>query len=560
MRMNRHYLSTRQRLGLSIHYQSKPLFMFGYGLIFSLASLANLAAQATTPPTSSDVSPITGTPAIPASAQGSSTTQTQTSGNSPNSNNSQTPDDSQSADTSSSSDNIDKSFNPQNPSAPLLPQQGSNNYGPLATAPSSYNQSSEVTTPALNTTGTYDLSQIASNSALMQAFSGQEGSGFLSEPGMGYSYGPIQRIRLGPFDLKTAATTSIIADDNILAGQGSNGVRESDTSINITPSLFLQYGAHEGEKGFASLVYSPTLTRYFQHSDQNSDNQNVAFSVSYPFQRLSLDCSETYAEVTGVNQDSNSRTTQTSTVTTFGGNYEIDDKLTFSNHAQYLITKYSNGAGNGDVIISDNSALSYHPTEKITLGPSLNVGSERPDGSPKDTFEQALLGVNYQPTEKITVFGQGGVEFRQYDMGGGDTTNPIFSAGAGYTPFESTQFSISAYESVAPSSANGQESVTSTGFSFSATQRIVQRFFLAFNFSYSHSDYKDNGTGTTPTGNIFIGSGGSQDNYVYRPSLTFAPTEWTSVSLYYQYHDNETSVQGLGYYDNQFGLSLSAQF
>jgi hypothetical protein len=569
MRINRHYLSARKREGLSILYQSKPLFKFGYGILFILVSFAHLAAQTTTPTTPSDAGPITGIPAIPASAQGGNTSQTQTQDNTQNPNNSpedntQNQNNAQTPDNSQSSISTEKTFNPQNPSVPLLPQQGSNNYGPLATAPSSNNQSSQVTTPSLYSTGTYDLSQIANNAALSQAFGGQSSSGFLSEPGMGYSYGPIDRIRLGPFDLKTSLSLSVISDDNILAGQG--GARESDTSLNLTPAVLLQYGTHEGQKGYASLVYAPTLTRYFQHSDQDSDNQNVAFSAQYPFQRLSLDCSETYSQVTGINQDSNSRTTQNSSVTTFGGSYEIDDKLSFSNHVQEVSTKYTNGAGQNDEISSDNSALSYHPTDKITLGPTLNVGVERPKDSAKDTFEQALLGVSYQPTEKITVFGQGGVEFRQYDMGGGDSTNPIFSAGIGYTPFESTQLSVSAYESESPSSANGEESVTNTGFGFSATQRILQRFYLGFDFSYSHADYKSNGSGatsfsgTTTPGEVFIGPGGSQDNYVYRPSLSFSPTEWTSVALYYQYRDNETSLQGQGYHDNQFGLSLSAQF
>ena len=200
--------------------------------------------------------------------------------------------------------------------------------------------------PALYTTGTNDLSQIATQAALTQAFSQQAPSGFYSEPGMDYSHGPIERIRLGPFDLKSAIVMNVVSDDN-LGGGGQAGGKISDTSFGITPAMLLEYGTEEGQKGYASLVYAPTLTRFFHHSDENTDNQNVALNIQYPFQRLTLNFSETYAQVTGINTDLNSRTTQTSSLTTLGGSYDIDDKLTFASNVQELISSYSAGGGQG---------------------------------------------------------------------------------------------------------------------------------------------------------------------------------------------------------------------
>ena len=53
------------------------------------------------------------------------------------------------------------------------------------------------------------------------------------------------------------------------------------------------------------------------------------FNGEYPFQRLTLNVSESYSQSTGINSDTNSRTTQTAEATTAGGTYVIDDKLTF---------------------------------------------------------------------------------------------------------------------------------------------------------------------------------------------------------------------------------------
>ncbi|MCE0522898.1 MAG: outer membrane beta-barrel protein [Methylacidiphilales bacterium] len=506
-----------------------------------LASVGNLVAQELPPPApASNAQPLPGTSASTDNSQGTDNTQTPT--------------------------------NPQVPNTPLLPQQGANPYLPFSTtsattSTSSQVQSPQLTAPGLYTTGVNNVSQIATNASLTQAFSQEPVSGFLSEQAFGYSYPPIERIRLGPFDLKAAVSTNVVYDDNLEAGEQNQG-RISGASFGVTPAILLEYGAQEGQRGYASVTYAPTITRFFDHSDLNTTNQNVALNLRYPFQRLSLDLSQTYSQVTGINQNLNARTTQTSSVTTVGGSYEIDDKLSLSSHFQELITNYSgttgnsSGQGEGDTTSSINTSLLYHLSAKMTLGPSVNVGIDKPQNAKQATYEQALLGLSYQPTEKISLFAQAGAEFRQGNENGqsgpnapsGDTTNPIFSAGVGYTPFDSTTLSVSASQSVYASSANSTQTVVNTGVGFSATQRFFQRFYLNFSFSYSHNDYQNGNGGMTTT------TGSSQDTLSYRPSLTFAPNAWSSVALYYQYLNNTSNSPGGSYYDNQMGVSVSAQF
>jgi hypothetical protein len=549
MRLNRPYLSTTKRGAPAILNLTKPLLALGYGGLLILALLGNLVADDQTDQTTPAVSPNAGT----------------------------LPDD------STPPDNSQAPVNPQMPATPLLPQQGVNPYLPFSTSPASAanTQSPQLTAPSLYTTGTNDLSQIATTAALTQAFSQQTASGFYSEPGMSYSYPPIERIRLGPFDLKAALSTNLVSDDNLRTG--SQGQKISDTSYGITPAILLQYGAHEGQKGYASVVYTPTITRFFHNPDQNSDDQNVALGVQYPFQRLTLNFSESYSQATGVNTDLNARTTQTSNATTFGGTYDIDDKLSFAASVQEVITSFSEGGGQGgttqggaqgqgDKTSSVNTSLSYHLSEKMTVGPSVNVGLDKPDNTKQETFEQAYLGLAYQPTEKINFFAQGGVEFRQgggqnnnqFGQGNnqnGDTVNPIFSAGVGYAPFDSTSLTATAYQSVHSSVADSSQTV-STGVGLNASQRFFQRFFLNLSFTYSHND-DQSGTGGISTTAINTGgttAGTSQDTFAYRPSLSFNPTLWTSVAVYYQYLDNQSNSIGANYHDNQLGISASVQF
>ncbi len=568
MQLDRPQPSSGEHEDKAIFHPSKSLIRFGFGFLMALATTANLHAQQI--PASQ-----VGDNALP--IQGGSQTSDTSDNSQSNNNNSQANDNSQNNGTSPGPAVPPTPLNPTGaPNTPLIPQLTTSPYTPLNGY--SENQPTQNSTPLLYNTGAFNLSQVATNNALQQAYGLGATEGFSAEEGMSYSHPLFERLRLGPFDMKASVTTAVVSDDNLTANQGTsaNG-KLSDTSIGITPSVVLVYGDQEGQRAYASLLYAPTINRYFQHASENSTNENVGFSASYPFQRLSLNLSETYTEITGINQDINSRTTQQASVTQLGADYVLSDKLGLSSQLQEVVTAYENGAGLGDEITSLNNALAYQLTDKITLGPALDLGIEQPKGGRQQTFERGLITWNYLATDKITFSGNAGAEIRQPNSdnsasGGqsnGSNVSPVFSAGIGYNPFDSTKLSLSGYQNVQASSGSGSQTVTNLGVGFSATQRVLHRFYLGFSYFYSHSEYQaSSGSSTAPltgTANTNFATpiqtnGSHQDNFVYRPSISFSPTLWSSVGLYYQYQDNESTTAGAGYHDNQMGVSVSAQF
>ena len=432
-------------------------------------------------------------------------------------------------------------------------------------------QSTQLTTPSLFTTGTNDLSQVATSTGLARAFSEQgSAEGFSSEPGMSYEHGPIDRLILGPLVAKFALNTTVVGDDNLQIGgaqQNNGGQKFSDVSYSITPAVHLAYGEEDGQKGYAAVTYAPTIQRFLHYSAQDADNQNLAFVAHYPFQRLALNAAEIYSQTSGVNVDTNQRTNQTTQVTTAGFSYDFDDKITLVTNAQDAQTTFEKGQGQGDTTDSVNTSLNYQYSEKLTVGPSFNIGHDKPENNNEgvtgvgavnnqaSNFEQALLGVNFQPTAKITTFAQAGMQLRQYDDNGGDTTDPIFAMGVGYSPFDSTTLSLNAFRNSRASSADSGQSVVTTGVGFSATQRFIQRIFLNLSLSYAHDEYQQTGGAGLESIPSY-----TEDVIIYRPSLSYDPTEWTAVALYYQYQDDKVHGFGNSYHDNQLGLSLSAQF
>ncbi len=581
MELNRLQPTSQKREGAAIFYSSKLLRGLGFGLLWMMAASAKLTAQELpSPETGGNAQPIQVN-----SPSGSNPSDSQSNDNSPGNDNSKNNDDSNNNSDGNNKGNPNGSSlttpAPQtpldptgSPNAPLVPQTTTSPFAPLSAY--AQGQTTQASTPVLYNTGAYNLSQIATNNALQQTYEFGAGSGFSSDQGMSYSHPLIDRILLGPFDLRASLTTAVVSDDNLTAGQLNGSNKLSDTSIAFTPSVGLIYGNHDGERAFASVVYAPTITRYFQHTGEDSVNQNVGFNATYPFQRLTLNLSETFTQITGINQDINARTTQTASVTQLGAGYSLTDKLGLSSQLQELITSYDNGGGFGDEISSFKNTLAYQASDKLTIGPAINLGVEQPQGGRQQTFEQGLVSATYLATDKITLSGNGGAEIRQAnaDVGAtggsrGSTISPVFNVGIGYAPFDSTKLGLYGYQSLEASSGSTDQTVTNTGVGFAVSQRFLRRFYLGFQFSYSHADYKasSNGGGIPATGtanNNFLTTtqpnGSTQDNFVYRPSLSFSPTLWSSVGLYYQYQDNESSAPGVGYHDNQSGVSVSAQF
>jgi hypothetical protein len=550
--------SNRYRLPIPF-CASRPLLAIGWGGLLTLVPLGNAVAD--------------DPGAVNAAPTDASTSGAADAGNPAVSPDAAPPDDSQNTSRAQVPDVTQNPANPQPTNIPLFPAQLGNPISPYSSS-SANPQSPEITAPSLFLTGNRDLSQVSTNNALSQAF-GQQGveSGFYGDTGVSYENAPIERIRLGPFDLKAALVAGVVADDNVRSGGGTETGKKGDVSYGVTPAILLVYGLHDGQKGYASLVYSPTLTRFYHESGQNSDDQNVAFNAIYPLQRLTFNLTQTYTETSGVNQDSNVRTTQNSSLSTIGATYEVDDKISLSSQVQEVVNTFSgengggggsNSGGQGENTTSINNNLNYRLSDKLTVGPNLNVGFDRPQNSDKSTFEQGLISLNYAPTEKIGLYAQGGAEFIQYDQGGGNKVNPIFSLGVGYNPFDSTNFSLSASQSEHSSTAEigeptGGDTVVSTSVSATVTQRVVQRIFLSFAFSYEHDDDQAlSGSAGTVDGGATGSS--SEDTITYRPSLSFAPTEWSSLALYYQYLTNQSNTPGQSYNDNQVGLSVSVQF
>ena len=145
----------------------------------------------------------------------------------------------------------------------------------------------------------------------------------------------------------------------------------------------------------------------------------------------------------------------------------------------------------------------------MSIGPSLNVGVDKPDGSNQETFEQALAGLTYQPTEKINLYVHGGVEIRQEAA---ERQLPVrrrqrFNRGLDESDLQcGGRLYPVRFDHALPQCLSirlflhrcSSQNVTTTGVGVEATQRFFQRIFLGF--SLVMRTMRPAARATTPSG------------------------------------------------------------
>src|SRR5262249_49077060 len=126
---------------------------------------------------------------------------------------------------------------------------------------------------------------------------------------------------------------------------------------------------------------------------------------------------------------------------------------------------------------------------KLNVGFGATFGWLFPDGSPDQTFEQALVRGIYRLTGKVDVRASAGVEFRQYESGLSGTINPVFSISGIYQPTVSTTITLEAHERVEASPFQDYNT-TVIGAYAGVRQQLFSRLYAGLVFGYDNIAYE----------------------------------------------------------------------
>jgi hypothetical protein len=173
------------------------------------------------------------------------------------------------------------------------------------------------------------------------------------------------------------------------------------------------------------------------------------------------------------------------------------------------------------------------------------------------TFEQYQGRLNWNPSERLSLNLNGGIEVRQFiDLpGSDDLINPLMGASIMYRMFDFTTIHFSADRSVGNSFVQG--SVTeATTLSGGISQRLLGHLNLNLSAGYRKSDYRS-------TFGFFnqIFESVRRDDYSYvSTSLGARVLKKADVSVGYTHTRNSSTLAGFSYESNQFTAQVAYRF
>jgi hypothetical protein len=330
-------------------------------------------------------------------------------------------------------------------------------------------------------------------------------------------------------------------DDNIyVQPRGPN--RVGDFVWTVAPTIAWNSAHFSGMENSVQVAYSPGFIFYQDHPGNNTVEQAGTFVYGYHGPRSDLVISQQYASVQNTAPDLGDLVKLQEYITTINLDYTLASKLGLTLRAQQDIIDYDDGFDSTQW--TGSAYLNYMAMPKTTFGVGALFGAADLEG-PNQTFEQLNGRVLYTPTAKLSFNATAGVEFRQTQGTGRQQVNPTFSLGLDYDPFDGTDLNLSAYRAYAYSAKYFGDDYLTTGVSGSLTQRFFQKFYATLTASYENADYEDN-----------LGGQSSDLGYNYfsvRPELSFRPTDWCQLGIYYQYRRNVSSTVD-AFTDNQAGF------
>jgi hypothetical protein len=353
----------------------------------------------------------------------------------------------------------------------------------------------------------------------------------------------------GPVHLRPHLLYRVSYGDGLQSQPG----QQQKTLINeFSPGMLADVGDHW------HLDYTPTLRFYSskQFRDETDHSANLTWGTI--FQDWALGASQSYVSSSSPLVETASQTDTETFLTALNATWQLGSKVSLdvsvSQNFRYLGQTSVNGQG-----LSDSRTWSTTEGANYQLWPRLSVGigatftyDDIAIGTDM-TSEQVNGRLNWTLGQKLTLSLSGGFEERQF-LGTHlpDSTTPIFNASLIYQPFEQTVLTLTGSRSVTASYFQSQITEI-TGFTGTLQQRLFGKLGLAVTGGFTSTSYKSTFFG-------FFTVTREDDHSIVNVRLTYPFLKNATASIFYDWSDNSSSVNGFKYQSNQGGFELGYRF
>lgn len=315
-----------------------------------------------------------------------------------------------------------------------------------------------------------------------------------------------------------------------------------------------------------SADYTPTWTTYTAAAIEDTIDHSVRLSGAWEVQDWALSVSENYRKSSPLLIETGAQTPQRTWATDLSATRPFGTVLNFQANAS-LNERYGDSFPDTRDWATMNW-LTVRFTPRLIAGLGIGAGYSDIVGEPDATFERYMSRLQWNPTEKLSMNLDAGVEARHSRAAGAeDQENPTYNAELLYRPFDVTQFSFGASSSVTNSYYQNQVT-ENTSWNFGLQQRLLEHFYL--NAVYSHRDSEFSAVApltpviipTDPTaGPAVISLPGRSDQIkAFNVRLFTTLLKHWRIAATYAYSENHSSQALFTFDSTQFGLEISRRF
>ena len=346
------------------------------------------------------------------------------------------------------------------------------------------------------------------------------------------------RVRYG-----VSVDTSVAYNNNVF---GANKNPQADMILTLQPTFYLE----TGKKGTMQFLWSPSVLQYAKYKQLNSVNQAFLFSSRYRWSKLRVGLDASYLAQSGLFLNSQGQSQQKAVFVQIFGGYALTKKtdaiLSFSGG----VTDSSPGGKQFQGTL--NASVDYKFSRKTTVGAGVAL-SYFYSATGMTTSESFLLRLLYNPTSKLVIRGEGGLEFRQSSStagGSSSASTSVINLSAIYRPSSKTYVSLRFFRSVDMDAFN------------SGSLQITTSVETAASWRFSHTTTLDGGLSAGRVENVSLsGQNTGTFNFVQaNVAVSYMLTDEVNLRLFNNLQQKMNDTQGNNYMSNTSGMSLGMRF
>ena len=356
-------------------------------------------------------------------------------------------------------------------------------------------------------------------------------------------------IYLDPRDKKSDIYTTVVA--GLAVGWGN--YRDQLSQLGSFQETYDQLRTPDFDsRQFFYASYTPGYTAFIKYPGEDTLDQNASVGARFLFGGLTCDLRANYQHFSEALVDAGTRVRQGQFDIALNSRYDLNDRTSVEADLNVITHHFDNASLVDSDEFIDQNYFNYQLFPKTNISAGATIGYIAVDSGPNQTYEQALTRVTYDSTHRASAVLFGGVEFRQFSENIASVTNPVFGASMLYSPFDGTNFDLSASRLVTNSAEYVGENIVATTVNLGITQQLFKK--IAFNLQASYGDYNygENGGGE----DIHR----TDDDLGVQASLLFHVSSLLAVTLTYEYSHNDSTLQRFTFDDNRASIDLYLLF